>query len=663
VKRPGNVTGDITRVRSIGVAAASAAVIVAVVAIATPRSQLASPGPLARPHVVASVSCEACHGARADVRPTSQPCIGCHGPHPSTRDGHRALARGGALDCATCHPAHGEAAGVTFAPDGRALRWSGDVATAASETGPPGITVPLVALSACTRCHDLARLGDPIRACAVLPQASPVNVCFDEHQSVSAPLGARGVCVRQHGEARFVAWDAARSVAADLGMPTVARSLAPWTWVASAMAAGGLAFAGMTASRRVAGRGSPKPGHPTPAAPVRVRLPQIDAGRCLGCHACVDACPFDVLAVERHVAVVARPEECCGVATCEKACPNGSLRLADEGQPVADQPRVDAHLESMDAPGIFLAGDLTGVPLIRNAILQGAGVADCVADGLLSENRAPTGGAGGGAELLVVGAGPAGLSAALRAKERGLSCVVLEQSTMAASIRAFPRGKVVHDPPIDLPLEGALWLRESTKEELLAQWRRVVRTHGLDVREGHRVTRVTRDTCGFAVSAQTASDVVTLRASRVLLAIGRRGTPRRLDADVAPSAASHVLYALSDARALAGRQVLVVGLGDSAMEAIVALARQPGTAITVSYRGAAFVRGRARNVEEVQRLAARGRIRVHFHSTVVRVDDRWVLVRDPGGLQRLRVDVVLALLGGVSSRRLLDAAGVRWASG
>src|SRR5262249_47468363 len=185
---------------------------------------------------------------------------------------------------------------------------------------------------------------------------------------------------------------------------------------------------------------------------------------------------------------------------CEQACPNGSLRLAEDGVPLPDRPRVDGHLESLHRPGVFLAGDLTGVPLIRNAIAQGVRAVDRIAATLPRPERVRAGGER--VDLAVVGAGPAGLSAALRAQELGLSCVVLEQSTLAATIRGFPRGKIVHDPPIELPLEGALWLRESTKEELLAHWTRIVRTHRIDVRERRHVTGVSGERRALVVNAE-----------------------------------------------------------------------------------------------------------------------------------------------------------------
>jgi thioredoxin reductase (NADPH) len=326
----------------------------------------------------------------------------------------------------------------------------------------------------------------------------------------------------------------------------------------------------------------------------------------------------------------------------------------ESDEPVADRPLVNAHLESLDRPGIFVAGDLTGIPLIRSAIAQGAAVADRIVETWQGEkNRADR------VDLVVVGSGPAGLSAALRARERGLSCIVLEQSDLAASIRSFPRGKIVHDAPIGLPLEGPLLFRESTREELVAHWTRAVRTHRVDVRVQHRVTGVDAEEGGFRVSAETPSGAVLVHGARVLLATGRRGTPRALEADVAAGARGLVLSSLSDARSWAGKRVLVVGLGDSAMEAIVALARQHGTVVTVAYRGETFSRGSARNIDAVRRLADAGRIALRMGTIVRRVEVGHAMLHGPGGVERVAVDAVLALVGGEPSRALLAAAGVR----
>lgn len=628
------VRSDVARPRRMVLLALIAAAVAAFVVAVFPRAHTAAPGPLSAPHQRANVACSSCHveGAGAPVRGAA--CVACHKAHPSTRAAHAALVARGAMGCPSCHGAHG-------APD------PVPVGTGA---------VARVALSSCTSCHALSRADDPVRACIGTGAWAGLSVCFDEHQTAATPLPARGTCSREHGAGRFVAWEQARASNAPVtgGVP---RSVSGWTVAGSSLGFCGLAVAGVALRRRsrraaAASRAAP------PAVPAVVRLPHVDAVRCLGCHACVEACPFDVLSVERHVAVVARPDACCGLGACEKACPNGSLTLLEPRRGAPDRLRVDASLESLDRRGVFVAGDLTGVPLIRNAILQGAQVAERVAATLPPQERGHT----ECVDLAVIGAGPAGLSAALRAKELGLACVVLEQSQLAASIRSFPRGKIVHDPPIDMPLEGALWLRESTKEELVAQWTRIVRTHRIDVREDHRVVSIGREDGRHIVVASTPRGSQSLVAARVLLAVGRRGTPRKLEAAVEPEAVPRVHYALSDARAYAGRRVLVVGLGDSAMEAVVALARQPGSTITVSCRGEDFARGRAGNIDAVRRLVASGRVRLLLASHVVRVDARWALVRTRDRVEKVAVDTVLALIGGEPSTALLRAAGLRLVS-
>jgi thioredoxin reductase len=383
----------------------------------------------------------------------------------------------------------------------------------------------------------------------------------------------------------------------------------------------------------------------------------IDPGTCLGCYACVDVCPFDVLTIERYVAVVARPDECCGVVVCEQVCPNGSLTIT-EGEPVLDRPSVDEHLESTDVPGLFLAGDLTGLPLIKNAINQGVRAVDRIAATLAKKRREPV-------DVVVIGAGPAGLSAALRAQERGLSCVVVEQATVAASVKSFPRDKIVYDPPLDLPLEGALWLKEATKEELVAQWTRIVRARAVDVREGRRVTSVERDASADAfvvTAAERDGAAETFRASRVVLAIGRRGSPRELELAVEPGAEGRVSYALADARSFAGKRVVIAGLGDAAMEAAIAIARQPETSVTLTHRGAAFTRGKARNIAEIKELVAKGRLRLLFETVPIAVTRSTVTVAGVTvgkGRRTLQADGLLVLIGGVASWDLLGRAGIR----
>jgi thioredoxin reductase len=636
------VSSDVKRARDMLVAGVACAVAVLVFALATQRTTTrtdSSPGPLARPHTKAGLACEACH-AKEDARAS---CTGCHdaSAHASSRAGHARMRAQGAMGCTDCHKAHGEGQMVAFEPSGAWVRSGGGNEISGQLThGTPSATVPLVPLSVCTRCHDASSRTDPIATCAGPgpDDAHRAVICMDEHKKAA------------DGH-RFAAWSAAGEIARTT--PWVERTKEGRSgFLTLGFLAAGLVASGGALAFRNRKRPSKKRADSAPIAPsAKKRLPMIDASTCLGCHACVDACPFNVLEVEKFVAIVARRDDCCGVVSCQEVCPNGSLRIAEAD---AETPSlVDPRLQSVDVPGLWLAGDLTGLPLIKNALRQGSAAIDAMASELPKKRNADV------LDVVIVGAGPAGLAASLRAKERGLRYATLEQATIASSIRAFPRHKLVYDQPLQVPVEGELWMKECTKEELLMQWTRVVRKHQLEIREQHRVTDIARQDDVFVVRADRAGAEVVFRARHVIVAVGRRGSPRKLDVEIAKAAESRVFYHLADARTFEGQRVLVVGLGDVAMEAAIALASQPGTQVTVIHRGEGFSRGKSRNVSEIQALAARKKLDLRFSTEVARIDENEATLRRAQDLEKAHFDAIFVLIGGVPSWDLLARAGVK----
>jgi thioredoxin reductase len=700
-------TSDITRFRGVLAAAVAGAAAAGVAVVVTPPpGGLSSPGPLSRPHARAKLECAACHGA-GEARAARDPgerlkidsiCSSCHGQHGSTRPGHQRALSSGQIGCATCHPIHRADQGVTFLPGAEPIRFAPGVELA----GPAvsfhplrPVTVPIVTAASCAGCHDVTSPRDPIARCLIEGQAAlggarPV-ACFEEHEvsyaddpafvpgrrgggsntNKNRPRGDAGVCSGQHTEDRALAWEAAREVAVRMPvLPAPDVTSRPFSWIGAGLGASILAFGLVRIGHAVADRRKRKADEKTPEAMLRpqtrVRLPQVDVNTCLGCYACVDACPYDVLEIDRYVAVVARPEACCGLTLCEQRCPNGSLVITD-GDPIGDRPRLGDALESLDVPGLYLAGDITGLPLIKNAIHQGAHAVTRISEDLARSKPARPAAAEGSPpllDLLIIGAGPAGISAALRAKELDLAAEVVEQGSVAQSIQSFPRGKLVFDQPLELPATGKLWLKESTKEELLSHWLRIVRQERLVIHQDTRMTSIQKEGDVFLVTTEPREGGVPTvrRARRVLLAIGQRGSPRRLPFELDPDVEARVHYHLADARSFAKKRVIIVGLGDVAMETAIALARQPDTTVTVIHRRSGFTRGKTRNIDEVRRLAAAGRISIHFDAEITSLDRYRAVVKTPARPLELAYDAVLVMIGSIPPRALLAAAGVRTAA-
>ncbi len=383
------------------------------------------------------------------------------------------------------------------------------------------------------------------------------------------------------------------------------------------------------------------------AEPVSLH-PQIDPTRCIGCGSCVAACPemptHQVLGMVHRKATLVSPTDCIGHGACRAACPVDAITLVfgSERRGV-DIPNVKPNFET-NVPGIFIAGELGGMGLIRNAIEQGRQAVESVC-ARLGRRRGPI-------DVVIVGAGPSGISASLAAQQRGLNYLTLEQDSLGGTVASFPRRKLVMTSPAELPLVGRVKFAETTKEDLLAFWRDIERKTGLKIRYGERVVGVERDGGGFRV--KTTRD--EYRTPALVLAIGRRGTPRKLG--VPGEQLPKVTYRLIDPEQYRGQRVLVVGGGDSALEAAVTLAEQPGTAVTLSYRGAVFDRAKKRNRERLEAASAAGRLTVLLESNVKAIDPDAALIDQRGERVRVPNDAVIVSAGGILPTEFLKEIGI-----
>jgi thioredoxin reductase (NADPH) len=376
--------------------------------------------------------------------------------------------------------------------------------------------------------------------------------------------------------------------------------------------------------------------------------PHIDALKCIGCGSCTRVCPEgDVLALIDGKAAIIHGSKCIGHGLCAEACPVGALTLlmAPPGKS-ANLPILTENFETT-VPHVFIAGELGGLGLIKNAIRQGSEVVEYIADNKEQGSTAAY-------DVAIVGAGPSGLAAALTAKKHNLRYLVLEQGDIGGTILQYPRKKLVLTSPVELPLWGKLKFTEISKESLLEIWQDVIEKTKLHVHTGEKVLEIQATQGG--VHIRTASNAYDV--ANVVLALGRRGTPRKLGAP--GEHFSKVMYRLMDAEKYQDSDILVVGGGDSAVEAAIGLAMQGTNRVTLSYRKDAFARIKERNRVHLDDYVKRKTLHIALNTNVKEILAEEVILDTSEGPKKLPNNYVFIFAGGEMPFDFLKQIGIKF---
>ena len=375
--------------------------------------------------------------------------------------------------------------------------------------------------------------------------------------------------------------------------------------------------------------------------------PVVDPNTCIKTGACITACPEkDILGILEGRATIINASRCIGHGACFHACPVEAITLCigTEKRGV-DLPHVNQNFET-NVPGVYIAGELGGMGLIKNAVEQGKQAVENLSKTIDHKKSTDY-------ELVIVGAGPAGISAALTAKKHKIKAVILEQDSLGGTVFTFPRSKIVMTSPMDLPLHGKVKLYETSKSQLLDLWNEVLGKNDIELKENIKVESIHSDSGSFIVKTNSGEEFT---AKKVLLAIGRRGTPRKLG--IPGEMQEKVAYRLIEPELVVNKKVIIVGGGDSAIEA--ALSVIDHNQVKLVYRGAAFNRIKPKNSVKINDAEASGKIVIQYNSNLTSIAEKTVSIMKDGSDSSIEHenDLVYVFAGGELPTSFLSKTGI-----
>ena len=376
------------------------------------------------------------------------------------------------------------------------------------------------------------------------------------------------------------------------------------------------------------------------------RHPQFNVNACIGIGICTRVCPEgDVLGLVKGKVAIVKGASCIGIGECARECPVEAISIGmGDISTREDIPQLSKNLET-NIPGIFIAGELGGISLVKNAIAQGRQAVDAIINQSIKNTH-----------VMIVGSGPAGMSAVLRCVEKSIPYTIIDQTSAGGTILQYPRKKMTLVQNVELPLYGILDKGIYSKEELLEIWKKVRKQFSIEVKESFKLESIDIQDGGFLSKTINGE----FESTHVILALGRRGTPRKLG--IQGEGKSKVSYKLIDASSYQNKKILIVGGGDSAVEAAIGMAHQYGNEVIISYRKENFFRLKSRNEKQIDELINKGNVKVYFSSNLINIEDDSVILKQDQNEMKIDNDYVFIFAGGIPPYALMKDIGIKFGS-